>query len=210
MEIRCTKGDVTWQAFEAFKEGQAGKFLFDREPLPPGIILGIENGERMWQAVLARCEELAPMGGPDGSSRSTAMFHGDGRGCSAVVKLYHRNGTNSVWHVEAHDMSGMRGPDVKVTVHGPWLDNQDAEWERRMAKDDKSKVVIAGHCWFTIGPGGSGGFGGHEFRFKALDGSGDEVVSRDMWFGGVIPPAWRGRIPDTHEMLEGFYPGPVE
>jgi hypothetical protein len=114
--------------------------------------------------------------------------------------------------VQAYDYTGqrVRQGDIVVQVHGPWADNHDAEWERRLQKDDMSKVVIAGHCWFTIGPGGCGGFGGHQFRFRGLGPFDLDVESRDMWFGGVIPPAWRERIPDTHEMLEGFYPGPVE
>lgn len=129
MEVRCTRGDETWQAFEAAKNAQASRFLFtEPSDLPPGVILGAANGERMWQAVYAKFRELVPQGCGDGSSGSTAMYHADGRGCSMIVKRYRRNGTCSVWHVEAYDMSGpATRPDITVKVDGPWLDNDDAE-----------------------------------------------------------------------------------
>lgn len=209
MPVYCTEGDDLWKLVQEAKDAQAGKWVLGCEGRPPGVLLAVAQGEPLWAAVQAKCEELCPMSSPHGSSRSTAMYHADGRACSALVERYNFDGTSTVWHVEAHDTSARGRTDVTVRVHGPWMDNNDAEWERRLA-GDRSRVVIARHCWFTVGPGGRGGFGGHRFRFTPLSESGREVVSNDMWFGGVIPPAWRERIPDTHEMAEGFLPGPVE
>jgi hypothetical protein len=210
MPVHVEEGSELWRAVEAAKDAQAGKWIFNEDGKPDGAVLLVPHCDSLWKAVLAKCEELVPRGA--GSSRSTGLYAPDGKSCSAVLERYNHDGTGTVWHVQAYDYigQGMRFGDISVQVHGPWTDNHDAEWERRLKRDDMSKVVIAGHCWFTIGPGGSGGFGGHRFRFTPLNESDCVVTSNDMWFGGVIPPSWRGRIPDTHEMAEGFYPGPVE
>jgi hypothetical protein len=201
--VSCKVGDELWQTVETAANVQRGSFL--DPPEHPAGVLAVANMEPLWQAVLTKCNELLPKN--MGTSRSTGMYHADGRACSAIATCFNHDGTATVWHVEAYDTSARGRLDITVTVHGPWTDNSDAEWERRL-KEDMSRVLIVDHCWYTIGKGGTGGFGGHRFRFRRLDG-GPEVVSNDMWFGGVIPPAWRERIPDTAEMLEGFHPGPI-
>jgi hypothetical protein len=206
MAVRCEKDGELWKVVEKAKDEGVGA---GRDQLPAAGILAVAQYGPLQDAVWAKCRELAP---PNvGSCITSGMYHADGRGCSAIVQRFNRDGTGTVWQVTAYDRTTWRADGISVTVHGPWQDNDDAEWERRLA-GDRSRVLIVRHCWFTIGRGGKSrdcsGFGGAKFRFRMLDG-GKEIESRDMWFGGVIPPAWRERIPDTAEMLEGFFPGPI-
>jgi hypothetical protein len=212
MMVRVDQGGELWKVVEAAKDAEfrAGR---QRDVAPPQAgILAIAQYGPLHDAVQAKCAELAP---PNvASSMKWGMYHSDGQGCSAIVRRYNNDGTGTVWHVEAYDNANMRPPRITVRVHGPWADSDDTEWEKRIASLAKGRgsVVIENHCWFTIGDAsarGMRGFGGHRFEFQPLDG-GAVLVSTNMWFGGVIPPAFRERIPDTHKMIKGFYPGPVE
>lgn len=212
MAVPVEKDGELWRAVEAAGNAQAGKWIFNEDGKPDGSVLLVARSASLWKAVLAKCDELVPPNVAGG--RSAGMYHADGRGCSAIVRRCNNDGTATVWHVEAYDQTDTLVRGITVHVHGPWADNNDAEWEKRIASlaSGRENVVIENHCWFTVGdPGmkGERGFGGYRFEFQPLDG-GPLLVSTNMWFGGVIPPAFRERIPDTHTMLAGFYPGPVE
>ena len=212
MKLRCTTGSEAWRTIAGAAETQRAA-AWQYEPgadQPPALILGVARAEALWAEVLAKCDELVPSGDSRGSSRSRAAYEEDGKGCIATLTRHNHDGTATVWSVQAHEVPGR---SVTVSVHGPWTDSHDAEWERR-ARSDRSRVVIAGHCWFSLAgsgpPRGMRGFGGRKFRFTSVGRPGEEVTHDDVWFGGVIPPAWRDRLPDTHVMAEGMYPGPVE
>lgn len=211
MPVRCEKGGDLWRLVEAAKDDQAGQLAASDEDWPAAGILAVAQYGPLYDAAWAKCKELVP--GNTGSSIQSGLYRADGRGCSGIVERFNNDGTGTVWHVEAYDHSNI-GRGITVQVHGPWSDNRDAEWEKRIAAlaAGRENVVIENHCWFTVGDEnakGMRGFGGHRFEFRPLDG-GLLLVSTNMWFGGAIPPVFRDRIPDTHKMIRGFYPGPVE
>jgi hypothetical protein len=209
MPVRCEEGGSLWQLVEAAKDDQPA--ASDEAPPAAGILAVAQYGP-LYDAVWAKCQELVP--GNTGSSIQSGLYRADGRGCSGIVERFNNDGTGTVWHVGAYAHIDGRRPRISVQVHGPWTDNSDDLWEKNIADLAKGRdnVVIENHCWFTVGDEGASGmrgFGGHRFEFRPLDG-GLLLVSTNMWFGGAIPPVFRDRIPDTHKMLKGFYPGPVE
>jgi len=204
--LSTTTDSEIWSAVRKAGEAATGDriaaILNDR-PLPPAGIITVAEAEKLWQAVLAECERLVP--GQGACMRTAGAYGVDGRSCSAFLSRTNEDGTSTSWFIIVHHNPGNR-PAARwhVQVHGPATDSHDEEWQRRL-DGDRSRSLVCGHHWYTIGPGSSGGFGGHRFRFRNLA-TGEVTESRDMWHGGVIPPAWRERIPDTHEMLEGFHP----
>jgi len=207
MMLSTTTDSEIWRAVQQAREDTAGDrtaAIVGGRPLPPAGIITVAEAEKLWQAVLATCEQLVP--GQSGCMRTAGAYGADGRSCSAFLSRSNEDGTSTSWFVIAHH-SPQNRPAARwsVQVHGPATDSHDAEWQRRL-DGDRSRSLVCDHRWYTIGPGSSGGFGGARFRFRDLA-TGQVTESCDMWHGGVIPPAWRERIPDTHEMLEGFHPG---
>jgi hypothetical protein len=209
--IETATDSELWQLIAA-KRDQLSSEGFIRiisdQPAPGAGIIMVPQAEALWRAVLAKCEELAA-GTAHGGSRSAQSYGSDGRSCEATLSRAHPDGTDTVWRIQAYDTRAahlMRDmPEIAVTVHGPYLDNHDRHWERLLRKAVPGDHVVCGHGWYSFGSGSGGGFGGQQFRWRDLA-TGEERSSRGMWFAGVIPPAWRERIPDTHEMLEGFPP----
>jgi hypothetical protein len=200
MAVRCDKDSELWQAVEAARHADKS-WLPGAPPPPPAGVLAVEQYGLLRDAVLAKCEELTPRGTPAG--RTTGLYHADGDGCTAIVNRPNEDGTDTVWQVTAYYHSSCRVP-LSVQVHGHWTDNHDQSWQARL-DGDRSGSLVVDHRWYTIGKGNGGGFGGRLFRFRLLD-TWQEIESRDMGFCGVIPPAWRDRLPDTAVMLEGFHP----
>lgn len=169
-------------------------------PGPPAGIIAVEHAAALWQAVLAKCNELAPQA----QGHSAGAYGSDGRSCSVLVTRGFQEGYDLAWFVTAHappEHNRRRG--ITVQVQGPMTDNHDAHWERLLREDHDH--VVCNHRWYSFGSGGNGGFGGQVFRWRSLA-DGQVRTWADMWSAGTIPPAWRERIPDTHEMLEGFEP----
>jgi hypothetical protein len=218
MYVHVERDGELWKAVEAENERRlrSADWLAGPDAIPPATILAVPRAGDLSRAINKELDRLLAQCAGHGHSRSQLSFRADGRGCSAVVTRWNHDGSVSMWQVEAYDPRppSMPEAEIQVKVSGPWAGSNDAEWERRLVSD-RSKVVIARHCWFTIGredaagSRDSRGFAGHRFRFAPLDGSA-EVVSTNVWFGGPVPPSWRERIPDTHTMEEGFLPGPVE
>jgi hypothetical protein len=212
MIVRCDEGSDLWKAVQAAKDAEP-RSHGGGTGLSAGV-LAVAQARALEEAVQAECDKLVPMDGTVAGSVTLGLFRADGRGCSAIVHRWHPNGSASVWHVQAYAQPGLPASQcISVRVSGPWTDNDDARWEKHIAELAKGRegVVIENHCWFSVGDEaakGMRGFGGYRFEFQPLDG-GPVLVSTNMWFGGAIPPAFRDRIPDTHKMLKGFYPGPV-
>lgn len=201
MAYRCTTGDPAWKAVDEAREskGSAGRFsdMLRDAPLPAAIIQ-VEKFAELWDAVEDKCRELVP--GPYGGSRSAGEFDSTGNGCSVVLSREQEDGTSRVWHVRSFALGGT----VSTRVKGPWTDNHDAHWEKLLA--DGGDYVVAGHrVYFFSTADDPKGFGGRAFTFRML-GSGTVRTHDSMWFAGVVPPAWRERIPDTAEMVRGFPP----
>lgn len=202
MAVRCEQGSDLWKAVETANDAKIRRGLSRAEEgSPAAAVLAVEQYGPLWDAVLAKCEELTPRGTPGG--RTTALYHADGRGCTAIVNRVNADGSDTVWQVTAYYQSSLRVP-LSVTVHGPWTDNHDTAWQARL-DGERSGTLVVDHQWYSIGNGNGGGFGGRKFRFRRLD-TGAIVESCDMWFAGVIPPIWRDRLPDTAVMLEGSHP----
>jgi hypothetical protein len=125
--------------------------------------------------------------------------------------------------------SHLRRITTKVEVF--WSDNDKFQQERLDAVTaNPTKHLIVNHQFYTIGeekrdlqgnllPGG--GFGGRMVRFKRVKWVGGEPgepgayrvegeveETRNLWFGGVIPPAWRDSLPDNAKFL-GDFDGPT-
>lgn len=163
-----------------------------------------EHYDEMWQAILARCEELkAAAPRRHGDSRSQAMIHGDGNGVSAIFSIGQEDGTDAVYHIQAHHWR--RHGDIGVSVDA-WLNNRDAFWEKELA--DRDGAVVIGHEHYRIHPDlragerGIAGYGGRLFRIRMLA-TGDVIETRNLWHQGTITPPWRDRLPATAVF---FYP----
>jgi hypothetical protein len=205
MNIRTTADSDVWryvqEAGEASFRARIASVVSD-QPLPPASIISVEHAGLLWQAILAQCEKLVP--GGRASMRTVGAYGTDGQSCSAFMSRSNEDGSSTAWFIQAYyDPARRREYRLSITVTGPMTDNHDREWERRIA--DSAPHVVCDHGWYAFGPGSSGGFGGQLFRWKDLV-TGKMTESRDMWFGGIVPPAWRERIPDTHKMLAGFPP----
>jgi hypothetical protein len=204
MAIATSTDSDVWryvqQAGEASSRARIAGIL-NGQPLPPASIICVEHAELLWQAVLDQCEKLAKAGG---FMRTAGAYGADGKSCSAFMSKSDEDGSSTAWFIQAcYDPARRKEHRLSVTVTGPMTDNHDREWERRLS--DPAAHVVCGHGWYAFGTGSGGGFGGQLFRWRDLA-TGAITESHDMWYGGTVPPAWRERIPDTHEMLAGFPP----
>ena len=208
-EIRCAPDGDLWKSVTAlieehrWQKDQAGGFSLD---VKPAAIIASEHHQALWQAVLAKCEELQHQPGVQPSMRGVGRLGHQAQSMSAIVKADRRDGTEYVYHVTAY-LQGPNAPKrVNVSVDGPWLDSHDQFWAEQMAKRDNA--VVIGHTHYRIKPDTSvrdrdiAGFGGalHRIRFLA---DGREVETRNLWYQGVIPPSWRDRLPDDAEFVTG-------
>ena len=158
-----------------------------------------ERFDDLWQAVLARCEELKPEGSA-GSSRSASLIESDGRGVAAICSFDLDDGTSVVHQITARAVT--RGRVIEVQ-HTTWLDSHDQFWADQMA--DREGAVVIDHCHYRIKPdiprgdGGFAGYGGRLHRIRLA--SGDVIETRNLWYQGIVPPPWRERLPDDAEFV---------
>jgi hypothetical protein len=167
-----------------------------------------EGYDALWDAVTARCEELIKAV-PDspGNSQGIAMLGADGRSVSRFARIWNRDGTKTVHHVTAYAPRLRTGPSLRVET---WLDNCDEHWSRTLADDatEPDRVVIVRHVHYRYAPDLAArnrdlaGFAGRLFRIRFHDGR--EIETRNLWEGGTIPPAWRGRLPDNAIFLDMY------
>ena len=84
----------------------------------------------------------------------------------------------------------------------PWLDSHDAYWQSQ--SDDRAGAVVVDTEHYRVGPvvdyRDGAGFGGQLFRLRDIA-TGEITETRNLWHQGTIPPAWRDRLPSTHEFL---------
>ena len=161
--------------------------------------------QMLWDAVIARCAELEKAVPCRSTGRSAALIGADGHTVSALLALYQADGTSLRYQVEARivPLFLRGGGNVSVTSEGPWVNSDDAEWERRIAARDAHNVII-GATWYGIRPdlperdSSHAGFAGalHRIRYLA---DGRVIETRNLWHGGTIPPKFRDRLPDDAE-----------
>ncbi len=195
----------TWQSVtaELEKHRDGGLLLDDSKP---AAIITSERYEELWHAVLAKCGELEKqhLAPGRGTRRTAGMTGPDGEGMSAILGLGQGDGTDLVFHVEAH--IAPRGT-IEIRYDGPWLDCHDQFWSEQAS--DRSNAVVVNHEHYRITPDLSpsmsdcAGFAGALFRIRMLD-SGKVIESRNLWRQGVIPPSWRDRLPDNAEFIREY------
>jgi hypothetical protein len=164
------------------------------------VIIEIEHGDEMWDAVLTRCKEIVA-GATYG--RSAAMYGSDGRSVSACLWSGQDDGTDKVWMITARYHGFRQRQPLTVSVDGPWTDTHDAFWAKEAA--DHPGAVVVGHTHYRIQPdrpvrdADLAGHAGRTFHIRFHDGR--EVTTRNLWHQGTIPPAWRDRLPDNAEWV---------
>lgn len=160
------------------------------------VIVEIKYGDELWDAVLTRCKEIVA-----GASygRSAGMYGSDGCSVSAQLWSGQPDGTDKVWMVTASYHEFRSRQPITVSVDGPWVDNHDTFWAENAA--DRSNAAVIGHEHYRIRPdlpvrdAGLAGYAGRTFCIRFHDGR--EVTTRNLWYQGMIPPAWRDRLPDN-------------
>jgi hypothetical protein len=164
----------------------------------PGV--SVYRGEEMKAAVSAKCLELrATIPVVRGESWRGLMFDGDGRGASAFYEVGLPNGAGFCWHVRARLSTAT--PDLIVCAAGPWTSNSDDYWSAQAA--DRDRAYVIGGVHYRVRPDdepGMKGFGGARHRIRVLA-TGELIVTRNLMYQGIVPPAWAGRLPDTAEFV---------
>ncbi len=215
MNIRCSTSDEVWQTVTAALEKQrwGGGFSLADDAGKPAAIITSERHHDLWQAVMARCDELKQQHKPNhGHSQSSALADWDGRGVSGILGVGQGDGTDLVYRIHARTTG--RPESISVGHDGPWLDSHDAFWAQQLA--DRSTAVVINHEHYRVRPdsgrpGPGDGFDGQMFRIRWLaDGSVTET--RNLWHQGIIPPSWRDRLPDNAEFVKAgtSEPNPYE
>ncbi len=205
MMLRTATDSEVWKFVEEAREAgvrERGQRLSSGEPEPPAGLIAVEHAGELWRLVMAKAKELAPVN----QGHTAGAYGSDGRSASVLVTQENQDGTQTVWHVESRFNSwSVPAHRWTVSVQGPFVDNRDDHWERLLAKSGPHAVVD--HQWYAWSSRHSGqGFGGRVFRFRDLATS-EEIEVRGPGHAGTIPPSWRERIPDTHEMVQGMAPG---
>jgi hypothetical protein len=161
-----------------------------------------EEQDILWQAILARVEELVG-NMPHGRSQGYYAAFGSRGHCRCITTVHNDDGTITVYDLEATRNSEYPADKpwgkVAITVR-TYRDDNDDFWQKRFAEYDDLSVVV-NHEHYRIvpdkpgGPDHCRGFGGREFTIAFADGR--TVTTRNLWHQGVIPPSWRDRLPDN-------------
>lgn len=155
-----------------------------------------ETVDLLWKAILAKVEEIKAETPHKGYSRKQAYVCADGHSVATTADLSHDDGTHTVFWIEARAKQ-FRAGEFDITVARSF---HSAEWfwDDLLAKDRSKAVVVEGRHYY-IGDGNrsreSSGFSGRTFVIRFHDGR--EVMTRDLWYQGVIPPVFRDRMPDN-------------
>jgi hypothetical protein len=201
MALRTTTDSDVWQYVDRARSDYVTDVIrraATSATLEPAGIISVARFEELWRSVLDRCAKLTTRPG----YRSAGAWSPDGRGCEVLMSQPNADGTETVWHVSAHEAAGNRR--ISTQVKGPWTDSHDGHW-RRLAEGDRSRSVVVDHHYYNRGPGGRGGMGGAPYRIRMLA-DGSIVECSDMWFAGVVPPSWRERFPDNAVFEVGHHP----
>ena len=182
----------------------------------------LEEHEVLWKAVLDKVEEIDRASKADhtdrGSYRGTALIAMGSKAVETHFVIWQADGRSKLHHIRAYYNPGQdhkplnkRVVTIKEEVY--WSDNDKFNQERYdRLREEPDKVLIVNHQFYTLGPGNRGGFGGREIKFQRIEGKqfngktmlGEVETTRDLWYSGVIPPAWRDRLPDNAIFLNGF------
>ena len=100
-EVRCAPDGELWKSVTALIEEnrRKGGFSFGSQP---AAIIASEHHQALWQAVLAKCEELQHQPGVRPGMRGVGRLGHQAQSMSAIVKADRRDGTEYVYHVTAY------------------------------------------------------------------------------------------------------------
>lgn len=86
-----------------------------------------------------------------------------------------------------------------------WVDLEPVIKSTHRGEDERYYVIIQ-HRVFTVEPnwedGTSRGSGGKEFVIRDIN-TKEDIVTTNLWFTGILPPAFWEKLPDTHIFIEG-------
>ncbi|GGX26811.1 hypothetical protein [Streptomyces chryseus] len=165
----------------------------------------------LWQGVLSVVDSLKVTEPGHFSSRDAAHYSDDETSVLCEMKMGQDDGTSTIYRITVSVEATEDSADDFWTGHSPhphiYSLPADADESRRVVVDGKH---------YTIGPGGSGGFGGRRWDIEFFDGR--KVTTHDLWSQGTIPPKHRERYPDNarfaprepRERFKGFGPIDVE
>jgi hypothetical protein len=189
-----------------------------------------EEREVLWNLVLD-CEtsikeaerEAGTLGASSRNGGSALLGY---RGVQAILSVEQPDGRDRIYLIEARYRR-----DVPEVVVKKWWSENEEFWDRKVAQFDPQRNLIVNGKWYSLGqeardnegnllPGG--GFGGRFIQFQRISWIGgapgdpgayrvysDAMATRNLWFGGQIPPSYRDRLPDNARFLGGF-DGPVK
>ena len=159
---------------------------------------------RLWQAIL---DKVNPLTGGRSGSRSMGYYAKSGPyiACRCIATVVGDDGATTVYDLEAtrntawpvdHTLGHI---DVRVQTY---RDDRDEFWGPLVKVADDGQSAVIGHVHYRIDkdlpagrPDHCAGFGGREHTIEFFDGR--TVTTRNLWTQGLIPPAWRDRLPDN-------------
>lgn len=97
-----------------------------------------------------------------------------------------------------HSQPDGTGRVFEVTIRATESsDSRDQYWAKRLADIPEDRRVVIDHVHYMLGDGKgpSYGHGGRAFEIEFFDGR--RLVTRDLWYQGMVPPAWREKYPDN-------------
>ncbi len=181
-----------------------------------------EEYDLLWKAMLDKVKEIDKASKADrtnrGSSREPGMISMGSKAIDTLFTIWQSDGRSKLHHIQARFRLGDLNKEldkrvIQVTVDVYWSDNDRFNQERLdRLKKEPDKILIVNHQFYAIGSGGNGGFGGRLIKFQRLTGRvydgekthGPTETTTDLWYSGVIPPAWRDRLPDNAVFLDNF------
>jgi hypothetical protein len=155
------------------------------------------------------------------SSGPMQVLSGNVKGVVYPFKLFTSDGRVKLYLIKVSE-SPLRPGDPTTEVEVFWSDNNELNESRvRKLEEDPEAFLIVNHKFYVLGsppvpegeaPPRGNGFGGRLVQFRRLtdseDGNvrsaGPVMATRNLWFSGVIAPAWRDRLPDNATFLDGF------
>lgn len=169
-------------------EAKAATFKTDVKPL-------------LWRAMLDKIEEVyREDGSRRGRARSQGLFSADGKTCACYVTIAQEDGSSHVYFITVDHNWTSRQPltfSVSRSYH-----SSEHFWEDQLARRDGA-LVIEGHH-YRLGDEnyqGMRGFGGRRHEIENIA-TGERIVSTNLWYQGIIPPAFREQLPDSHRWVE--------
>jgi len=168
-----------------------------------------EENARLWKAILDRITDVTER---RSHSRSTGYYTAVGVNVfgRCICSVRNDDGSSTVFDLEAYRNTNYpatheRGK-VEVQVR-TYRDDHDEFWGKQLRDCDDNTRVVVDHQHYRIvrepRPGTSDhcrGFGGREHTVEFFDGR--TVTTRNLWHQGVIPPAWRDRLPDNARFVQ--------